>query len=292
MNEQTNAILSTINNLFSGLISSIDNSLYGILDDLTFIDTDIIHNSFIENSLGTNANNGILLIANSIVIGFVFYYAISLAISYFTFSEIQKPMQFILKLIIFTILMNFSFNICSVLIYFNSTLTLSIQEIGENLFGKQICFSTLIQNLNSTIYVESSNFNIFTTDGIIRSFISIGLFNLVFTYSLRYIIIKFFILISPFAIITLIDTKFSWIFKAWAKCFFSLLVSQVFVSIILLITFSINFNSTDLFSKILLVGCIFALIKINNIAKEFIGGISTNVSTNISLLKSSFSGGE
>lgn len=292
MNEQTNAILSTINNLFSGLISSIDNSLYGILDDLTFIDTDIIHNSFIENTLGNGTSFGILLIANSIVIGFAFYYAISLAISYFTFSEIQKPMQFILKLIIFTILMNFSFNICSVLIYFNSTITLSIQEIGENLFGNQICFSNLIQKLNSTIYIENSNFNIFSTDGIIRSFISMGLFNLVFTYSLRYIIIKLFILISPFAIITLIDAKFSWIFKAWAKCFFSLLISQVFISIILLITFSIDFTSTDLFSKILLVGCIFALIKINSIVKEFIGGISTNVSANINLLKSNFIGGD
>ena len=38
----TQTIISTINTLLSSLFSSIDNNLYSILDDIVFIDTDIL----------------------------------------------------------------------------------------------------------------------------------------------------------------------------------------------------------------------------------------------------------
>ncbi len=46
----TQTILNTINYIFETLLSSIDNRLYGILDDLTFVSSDILHdNYFFEN---------------------------------------------------------------------------------------------------------------------------------------------------------------------------------------------------------------------------------------------------
>ena len=36
----TEIIISTINSLFGNMVSSIDNQVYSILDDLTFINTD------------------------------------------------------------------------------------------------------------------------------------------------------------------------------------------------------------------------------------------------------------
>lgn len=48
----TEIILETINTLFSNLFSSIDNSLYPILDDLTFIDTNVLKEHFLEQILG------------------------------------------------------------------------------------------------------------------------------------------------------------------------------------------------------------------------------------------------
>ena len=39
----TNAIVQTINNIFQTLFSSIDNSVYQILDELTFINPNILN---------------------------------------------------------------------------------------------------------------------------------------------------------------------------------------------------------------------------------------------------------
>ena len=60
----TNAIIDTINTILQNLFSSIDNNLYSILDDITFVNSDIINDSYFEKILGSSANNGILLIAN------------------------------------------------------------------------------------------------------------------------------------------------------------------------------------------------------------------------------------
>ena len=286
----TEVILNAINTIFSNLFSSIDNSVYSLLDDLTFISEDFLQNSFLENILGSATQNGIILIANSILIGFILYYAISSFLAYFTFSANQKPVSFIFKLIFYTVLMNFSFFFCEQIISLNSLLSLAIRNIGETLFSKSICFSSLIDNLNSVISVGGEDFNLFSIDGLIKGFISFGLFNLVFTYSLRYIMLKVFVLISPFAIVTLILDKTSWFFKAWLRSFFTLLMVQNFIAIVLLVAFSVDFND-NLLSKLLYVGCIYALIKANSYVREIFGGISTDVSTGFAGLKSRFTGG-
>lgn len=53
----TNTIISTINTIFQNLFSSIDNSLYEILDDLVFIDSGILKDKYFENIFGTSTSN-------------------------------------------------------------------------------------------------------------------------------------------------------------------------------------------------------------------------------------------
>lgn len=278
-------ISSTINTIFSNLFSSIDNELYGVLDDITFINKSIITDIHFENIIGTTASTGILLICNSLIIGFVLYYAISLLFSHITFSENIRPTAFIFKIVIFTILLNFSPFICEKIIELNSNISLAIRNIGETLFNKEICFSTLIQELNSIISVNNTNFNLFTLDGLLKGFISISLLNLIFTYALRYIMIKIFTLIAPFAFLALFLIKTKWFFSTWIKAYLSLLFVQILISLILVITFSFNFSTNDLFSKILIIGSIYAIIKANLFIKELMGGISTDISTNIKNLR-------
>lgn len=74
----TEAIIQTINTIFQNLFSSIDNNLYSILDDITFIDDSIINDSYFEKILGISNNSGILLISNSLLLGFLLYYCIKL----------------------------------------------------------------------------------------------------------------------------------------------------------------------------------------------------------------------
>ena len=233
----TDTIIQTINSIFQTLFSSIDNSVYSILDNLTFINSSILNDSLFENLFGTNSSNGILLIANSLLIGFSIYYAIRLLYSYYMNLQVERPYQFIFKLLIFGIIMNCSYFFCEQLLTLNSFLSDAIRGIGSSLLGHEISFSELINELNSIISVGETDFNIFSFDGLIKGFISIGLFNLIFSYSLRFILIKIFILLTPFAILSLINQSTSWLFKTCFRTLLSLLLQQSFVSIILLILF-------------------------------------------------------
>lgn len=276
-NNISQIIINTINTIFETLFSSIDNNLYSVLDDVTFISSDILYDKNFEKIFGTSTSNGILLISNSLLIGFILYYSIRYLIAHLTYSKVETPFSFIIKLIIYGIFMNFSFSILEIILDLNSNISLAIRNLGEILFNKNICFSELISTINSNISIDTSSLNIFSLDGLIKSTLSFSLLNLVFTYSFRYIMIKIFILLSPFAFLSLILNTTNWFFKSWIKNIFSLLFIQIIVSIILLILFSLDFSSSNLFNKFIYVGGIYALIKANSFVREFIGGVSTDI---------------
>lgn len=277
----TSTILETINTLLGNLFSSIDNNIYTVLDDITFVSSDILYDSYFEKILGTSASNGILLIANSLLFGFVLYYAIKYLLAHFTYKTAENPLQFILKAIIFGICINFSYFFIEQFLDIVSDITLAIRGIGENLFHKNICFAELILEINNTISVGSSSIDVFSLDGLIKSSITISLLNLVFTYSFRYVMIKIFILLSPFAILSLILDSTSWFFKSWAKNLFSLLFIQIIVAIVLLILFSMDYSSNNLMTKFIYIGALYALIKSNTFVRDFVGGVSTTFTQNV-----------
>lgn len=274
----------------SNIFSSIDSSLYSILDDLVFIDSNIMNNFELINIIGQDRSSGLVMVANSLIIGILIYYSISYLISHFTFSQIQKPGQFIFKLLLCLICTNFSYFFCSQLLYFNSLLSLAIRSVGENIFGHPICFSSLLDNLNSIIYFSENASALFSLDGLLKTIISLGLLNLAFSYALRYIMILVFTLISPFAFLSLILPNTSWIFKSWFKLFLSLLFLQVLIPLILIISFLFNSPTPDMFSKLTYIGSIYALIKANSYLQEFMGGLSTDISIGVSNIKSMFTG--
>lgn len=282
----TDIIIKTINNIFQTLFSSIDNSIYAFLDDIVFVDINMLNESFLQKIFGTSSSNGLLLIVNSLLVGFLIYYGIRLLYSHYIGLQLERPYQFVSKIIIFGICINSSYFILEQLININSFLSSSIREIGENIFNCNISFSELISKLNTTFSSEETNFNIFSFDGIIKSFASISLLNLVFSYSLRYIMLKVFILITPFAILTLINSSTSWFFKMYLRTIISLLLLQSLISIILIVIFTFNFDTTDVFSQLMYIGGIYALIRANSYMKELIGGISTDISNNFNLSKS------
>lgn len=279
----TNSIIQTINSIFQTLFSSIDNSIYKVLDELVFIDSDILNHSIFEKIFGTNTSNGLLVIANSLLIGFALYYGIRLLYSYYMNLQIERPYQFIFKLLIFGIVMNCSFSICQQFLELNSFISQAIQGLGRNLFGCDISFSELIHQLNDVISFEETEFNIFSFDGLMKGFISFGLFNLIFSYSLRFVLVKLFVLLTPFAILSLINQSTSWFFKTWFRTILSLLLQQSLVAIILLLLFSVDLSSSDILSKLLCVGGMYALIRANSYMRTLIGGISTDVSNNLNI---------
>jgi len=280
----TDAIYQSLNDIFSKLFSSVDNSIYSLLDNLCFIDTDILKNSAISKLLGNSASDGFLLICNALVMGFILYYAINFLFSHLTFTRVSSPSQFFFKCIIFVALMNGSLWICTEIVSIISIVTNIIRNIGENYFGQTISFSNLIDILNSKIYINTAEFSIISFDGIIKSFCTIGLINLLINYSLRYIMAQIFILVSPFAFLSLISDNSSWFFKSWLRSFISLLLVQILISIILCLALSLSIDNSN-FSKLLFIGIIYALTRANTFIKEIFGGISTDISTGISNIR-------
>ena len=277
----TQIIIDTINTIFETIFSSIDNNLYSLLDELTFIDSDILNDKYFQDILGTSASSGILLIANTLLFAFILYYSIKYLLSHLTYDRIDKPSSFVIKMILYAICMNSSFFIIQLFIDLMSNISLVIRSIGEDLFQESICFSSLITNINASISVDTASLNIFTIDGLIKGVLSISLLNLVFSYSLRYIFIKVFVLITPFAFLSLILSNTSWFFKAWLKNLFALLFIQIIVSLILLLMFSVDFSNTDLFNKFIYVGGMYGLIRANALVRDFIGGVSTTITQSV-----------
>ena len=290
MEQNTNmsqVVIDTINTIFSNLFKSIDTNLFKVLDDLTFVNSNILNDKYFGKIFGTSSTNGILLIANALLIGYILYYATKYLSSNFTFSKIENPTQFIFKLIIFGIAMNSSYFIIQQILDINSSISSAIRSIGEDLFKQNICFSNLIKSINSNLKIIDDNLNVFSVDGLIKGTTTISLVNLVTVYALRYVTIKILVLISPFAILSLSMENTSVFFKLWLRNLLSMLFIQIVVSIVLLILFSVDYNSKDLMVKFIYVGGIYSLIRANSFVKEFMMGvgISTNVQGNIGLVK-------
>ena len=277
----TQIIIDTINTIFATLFSSIDNNLYSVLDEITFVNSDILYDKNFESLFGTSTSNGILLIANSFLLAFILYYSARYLMAHFTYTQSETPLSFIIKLILCGIAMNFSFFLLEIILNLNANVSDAIKSLGLSLFNKNIGFSELITTINANIAIDTNSLNIFSIDGLIKGTLSISLLNLVFSYSLRYIMIKVFVLLAPFAFLSLSLNKTNWFFKVWFRNLFSLLFIQIVVSLVLLILFSMDYSSSNLFSKFVYVGGIYALIKTNSLVRDFIGGVSTEVSQSV-----------
>lgn len=277
----TQIIIDTINTIIGNLFSSIDNSLYSILDKITFIDSSILNNNNFENIFGKSTSDGILLIANSLLIGFLIYYSAKYLMSHLVYSNIERPSSFLIKLIVCGIFMNCSFFIMDLIISLNFNISSAICDLGYSFYHKDLNFSELINIINDTMSIDKAPINIFSLDGLIKGILTVSLLSLVFSYSLRYVMLKVFILLSPFAFLSLSISSTSWFFKSWFKNIFSLLFIQIIVSLVLLVLFSMDFSSTNLFNKFIYIGGIYFLIRANSFVREFIGGVSTDISQNV-----------
>lgn len=273
-------IIQTINTIFSNFFSSIDTNIYDNLDNLVFLNSDILSNTFIKKLLGENGKNSLIYLADALLLGISMFYVVRYYYSNMVDINIEKPNQFIFKLLIFAFVINSSYFVLDQLLNLTFLFSSSIQEIGQNITGHNINFAELIISINNKISINSNEFNIFSFDGIIKSFVSVGFFNLIFIYSLRYIFIEVLVLFSPFAILSLINSSTSWIFRSWFKTLFSLLLIQVFIPLVIIVILSIDNN------KILYVGGIYALVKLNDYIREIFGGVSLNVSQNFSSILS------
>ena len=281
----TELIFGVINNIFAKLFNSIDNTVYSMLDEITFIDKDILAQRNFVKIFGTSSTSGILLIANSLLLGFFIYYAFSYLLSHLTLKQIQRPSQFFFKAVMFIALMNSSLWFCEEIINIVSLITRALNGLCEEIFNTEIGFTSFLNMLNESLERNDLTFDVFSFNGIIKTFTSVGILNLILTYSLRYVLIQVFVIMCPFAVLSLLNEGSERFFKSWLKNFLMLLFVQILLSIMLMLAFSFEGIANKVLQKLLFVAVVYAVSRTNYFMKEIIGGITFDVKQNIGVLK-------
>ncbi len=269
----TSLICDTINHIFFKIFSSIDNTMYSNLDSILFIHSDILQDMNFQKMFGTDSSNGLLLLANSLIFGILLFYALKFAISHLTYSKIDFPYQFIFKCIIFVACMNSSLWLCEKLIEFISFISDFINKLGNSITGYEINFSTFINYINSALYSTLETFDIFSFDGLLKILSTFGFLYIFLSYSVRYIMCKILVLLSPFAFLTLIHNQLDGFFKGWLKQFLILLLMQIFVSIVLTLGFCLSIYAGNSLFKIFYLAILVIIARCNYYLKEIFSHI-------------------
>jgi len=285
----TEAVNSAVNSLYTSLIKSFNGDTIKTLDNIAFIDSKIIDNKFFDFFLN-NQSHSIVYIAESFLLAYLIYYAISYLFSHFSGNPVENPFQFLIKLLVCAVCVNFSYFICSQIIDLVDIVGNTIKNIAlESTTIRALSFDYFYTELQQSFTLETiSSMTLFSFDGFLYLFMTMGIFNLLLTYSYRYILIKLLILLSPFFILSASLNSTRWLFKMWLKNFISLLCIQLIVLFLMLIFSNLDSSLINSNTKILYIASLFSIIKASSFVKDFSSGFTHDVNSGISTLKNIF----
>lgn len=276
-----------ISSLINSLLTSLDSNIFSVLDELAFIKSSSITDTYF-NSFFTKQFN-IITLSEILLFGFLLYYAISYLFSFLTCSHFQKPLSFVSRLFFSALLIHFSLPICEKVLDFFFLITSILRTLGHYIFSVDLSFSLLYEKIINLFFSNlSSPFKFFSFDGVLKSFLSFGFVNLLFTYSIRFVFIKILVLLSPIAFLSLCLDQSIWIFKIWLKNLISQLFTQIIICVILFIIFSLSSTTNPIITKLLYVASVVCLMKASSFVKDFSSGFTTDISSSFSSIKSLF----
>lgn len=266
-----NNLLNSINVLSEKLISSIESQVYDVLDDIISIGPEILKSEPLKYIFFPNKINGIILIANSLILFYVCYYIFTRIICMYNGNTVENVNKFILKMIIVVLLVNSSYYICEEILNINKIFSESIDKFSYDIIGEEVNFKSFKKEILSLKDVVEND--TLTIDGIIKSMVALGSMSVLVTFAIRYVTIIFLLLVSPFAIVCFFSNVTRGISKTWGKLLFVNLIIQIFVKLFLVIPLAYK-DKNDMVYKVVLLGSMYILYKINNFVREFTMQIS------------------
>lgn len=267
-----------IYNFSTFLYSSFNDSISSVLDRIVFINKNIIDDRYAFKFNGDKTLFVIERLANTFLYGILIYVMFKYLLNKITNEENENITGVIYKLLIAAILIGFSKEICGFILEINGYISDEILSFGKSITKKEITFDALFKKIKLIIgYSKGEDAKSVNT--ILQGFVSFGLINLVLIYSLRYIYIKILCLMFPFAIVLKSNKKMEHISKAWLKSFVGLLCLQHLIAIILIFAINIRSNGTNILGKVVCVGCVYALMQINELQREIMGSSSLYINT-------------
>ncbi len=260
-----NDIINSLNLISEKLFKSVEGEVYTTLDKIVNISPNILKSEPLKNIFFENKINGFILIANSLIMFYITYYMFTQLASLYNGNKAENIYVFIMKLIVISILVNNSYFICEIILNINNELTYSIETYGEDISGQSITFSNLKEKILSI--KDFMKNDLFSLDGLIKGVISFGAITILINFSIRYVTIILLLIIFPLSLITLISSVSSGIFKSYFKILVITLLTQVIVKLVILIP--LMYKDVDsVMYKIILVGTIYIIYRINTFVKE------------------------
>ncbi len=267
-------IINSLNTVSEKLFKSIEGEVYEHIDKLINITPKIFKEQPLKNIFFQDKVNSLIIIANSLILFYIIYFVIQKIISLYNGNKSQGVYIFIIKLVIVSCLVTCSYNICEQIINLNSLFTNCIDGFVEEVTGKEPSFENLKESILSIDELVKSD--TLSLDGIIKGVISFGSISILINFAIRYVTIIFSIIISPFAFASLSSELTVGIFRTWIKTLFVLLISQVVIKFVILIP--LLYKDINSFTyKIILVGSVYIIYKINTFTKEIFLKITSDI---------------
>ena len=268
---EANDIITNLNYLLEKVFKSIEGEIFKTLDKLTIIGPEILKEEPIKKIVFENKVNGLVIIANTLILFFVIYYVFKQLIGIYNGNKIESIYVFIIRIIIVCIIVNFSYYICEEILNIFGILGESIDTYASDLINRKVTFENL---KDSIINIENIiNTDLVSLDGIIKGIISFGSVSILISFSVRYVTVIFLIIISPLAFVCLSSNLTSGIFNMWVKMLIVNLTLQIGIKLLIFIPLAYK-NQNDIIYKIILVGTISLIYKFNIFIKELLARIS------------------
>lgn len=267
----TDGILDSINIVLEKIYKSVEGNVYETLDKLISISPEILKNEPLKYIF--EDENRVVFVATSLMMFYILQYIVMKLVSMYNGNSPENIFKFVIRVIITIVITSNCKYICELILEINDVFTKIITSIGENISTNEITFKGLgvvITDLEE--YMSKDNLGL---DGLIKGFISFGSITLVIHYSVRYVTIIFCILVMPIAVMFSITSITRGIFYSWLKITIVNLFQQWIVKFLLIIPLSFKNIDTEMF-KIIVIGTIYLLYKLNIFSKEFLGNIVSN----------------
>ena len=276
---QGNQLITNLNEICRVLFNSVDKNAFKYLDKLAFLDEKKFKTGTELQLIGNNLYEGIIGIAISILIGVTLYYIINYFIKKMINEEIESPYTYVIKAIIAGFFIIYIKDIILFVIGVNNIITKEILNLTKTFFNEKVTFENILIKINEALYVNGEQFNVISFDGIIKIYLIFGIINLIFEYSLRYVMIQIMFILSPIFIAFKTNRKTEYLYNNWIKGMASLLFMQNIIAIILVLSTRMIVSPIIPISKIIYIGMIYALIRVNIFVREMFGGVSIEVQT-------------
>ncbi|MDD3303374.1 MAG: hypothetical protein PHP54_00455 [Clostridia bacterium] len=267
-----NDIINNLNNVLEKLFKSIEGTIFQTIDSLISIGPDILQKEPLNNIIFDNKMNGLILIANVLVIFFIAHYIFKQLISIYNGNKIESIYLFIIRVIIVLIIVNSSYFICKEILNIFDVLSDTIDVYATDTIKKEITFENLKNNI--TNIEDIMNSDLISLDGIIKGIVSFGSVSILINFSVRYATVLFLIIISPFAFVSLASNLTSGIFSTWAKILVLNLSTTIVIKLLIFIPLAFH-DQRSIMYKIILVGVISLIYKFNVFIKEILARISS-----------------